>query len=372
MTNPESLAYGSNYTREDSVLPPDTPAYHEIQKYNPDSIKAELIRLHNEIVVPDAPPPSMNRIEDVPEAIRNKPELLALLGIGGEPQVPPDPLTDFDADKNTLHTGMEGMTWVSHRFPRATDKMELFDYAVTKAQACEDPANGALLLSTAVLVIHPFEDGNGRVARAFYSDLMGAKRPDEANRAGNAGAARKYIDLGSVFSGEEMIEFVNNYSYTQRGMEYDSTSEIGLLDEIEEASIPTLLEGLGEEERSDLTDALGFEDPSTIDKPGLLFSSSLLMKNNPNLTELVEENQTTEKRLITIHSLLSASTLEEKKEFVAGLWDYRKLQAQAAIDFLSDDYGGEKTVNTLPGGAIKLRDFVLQKTTNLITSNMPQ
>lgn len=283
-------------------------------------------------------------------------------------------LQDFDADKNKMGFGMAGaMDGVKVRYPRRTDKDALIEYAIEKANACKDPQHAALLLATAAVTIHPFGEGNGRISRALYCDLLGVPRIDESSkpRYDDAGLeSRKLIDLGTAFVDNPLLSKLTKlHPYTitntdNRGIrvvihkpEKDGVEAITLSEEA--------LSGFDTEEREDLVVSLGGDDKGNTygkDQVGLTFATDLLMQRNRELEAYVKKLPDDRGEIVNIHELLPHMTVSQKKDFVSSLWLHRKLFAQASIDFLSDDFGSRQV--TVGSEVTTFRDIVIQRTNN--------
>ncbi len=319
----------------------EVPAAQEIPAYSVDNFKAHLLELHNQLL-------------------------------------PAAPLTDFDANKNYMGQGIAGaMDGAAIRYPKRSDKMELLAYAVEEAQKCEDPRDGALLLAASVVATHPFVDGNGRVSRALYSDLMGVERSDEISSARNfdsGDANRQRIDLGTAFTQDEWLSrWSAHYPYLLSGVPHEDLRVViykkDIKDDIEATTLTEdALSGLDTEERVDLVSAIGadeFGNTYATDLEGLMFAAALLVKNFPDLKDYVKPQG--KGSIINIHELLPSLAVEQKKKFVAALWQYRKFRAQAVIDFLSDETGSEVIT---AGGRIAVRSLVIERTNNLHASKL--
>jgi len=323
----------------ESTSPP-RPHSTEIASFTPATFRERLVNLHNELV-------------------------------------PEQPVADFDADKNVMGKGQAvARDGVAIRYPRRSDKEELLSYAVEKAQQCEDPGNGALLLAASVVAIHPFLEGNGRISRTLYRDLMGEKHPDEGKlkrEFGSGTEGRESTDLGTAFTEDWALSSLSgNYPYRTNNILQDDIKVVvhkkGVQDDIQATALSEdALDGASDEERQDLVTAIGANEYGNTyakDDDGLSFAANLITQRYPELQQLVTERETW--KVINIHELLPQLSGKQKGEFVEALWEYRKLRAKSVIDFLSDDIGRQHVA--LDTGRVALRDLVIERTNNLHAS----
>lgn len=303
-----------------------------------------------------------------------------LIGIHNE-MVPEETLLDFDADKNAMGQGMGGvMDSYAVRYPRRQDKEELLTYALEEAKACQDPRDGALLLAASVVAIHPFNEGNGRVSRALYSDLLGTERPDTPGekRRLDIGKGRQFIDLGTAFTQDEWLSrWSAHLPYIASNLaSADVRVVIHKTDVKDNVEATTLDEeamvGLSDEEKTDLVAAIGadkFGNTYAKDGEGLSFATALVVSKHPELAVLIDSKEGRTWQLVNIHHFLPRLSNEQRIEFVSALWEHRKLRAQSTIDFLSDDTGSSVI---MAGGRTTLRSLVIERTINLHSSRIPR
>ena len=315
----------------------------------------------------------------------------ALLDIHND-VIPEQHLDAFDAYNNFMGLSSKQtneLEGVEVRFPRREDKAEVLEFALVKAQSCEDPRNGAMLLSAAVLLVHPFNDGNGRTSRALYSKLSGVDRLDESSRDGDGTGSsnlsnREHIDLGSAFSSDPKVSALTELlTYRAKGIPKRDIRTLShrpdVDDQIESARLTDdELEGFSDSERADFIEALGLDKSGNNDNwdmRGMGFASAVLLYKYPELETLVTtpdasvDEASDGRELLNIHDLLPKLSAEQKSEYVASLWEYRKLRAMAAIDMLSDDAGSILLTGRM--GSIALRDVVIESTNNFVSSTIP-
>lgn len=293
-------------------------------------------------------------------------------------------LSEFDAYKNFIGQQRDGsigeVEGIPIRYPQSSDKEELLRYALEKAKQCEDPTYGAMLLSAGVVAVHPFLDGNGRISRAIYSDFMGMTRVDETGRRTGIDAntnAREVIDMGTAQTSDLLGAWQQRYPYIVENLD-EKRIRVGLVNsrfekEEDQAILrEDALEGLSAEDRSDLTNAIGadkYGNTYSHDINGLMFATRYIISRNFELADEVEDMGSFS--FVNIHDFLPRLSVDQKKVFVEALWLHRKLLAKATIDFLSDDFGGKEIVKFPSQPAQKMRDFVIEKTTNLHSSKLP-
>ncbi len=295
--------------------------------------------------------------------------------------IPEEHLDDFDADKNLMGLGDGAAIY----YPRRSDKEELIDYALLKAHQLQDRSEASILLAATVVAVHPFADGNGRVSRAIYQELMGVKEaPGESERVDYANSkSREHIDMGTAFTEDPFLGSISkNYPYYLHGLERKPMGVVihkkDVKNEIEASTLsPEAVNGLSEEEKEDLTNALGADEYGNTyrkDQEGLTFAVHLLASIYPELTkhfykaESLQGLPGSNRELINLHEFLPAISTEQKKEFVGALWEHRKLRAQASIDFLSADIGRNIVVSKV--GRMSVRSLVMQRTNNLYSSRI--
>jgi hypothetical protein len=286
-------------------------------------------------------------------------------------------VSDFDADKNIMSLGMAGSV-ASLYYPKRADKEELLEYALSEAQAI-DTSQAAILLPAAVVAIHPFAEGNGRTSRELYQRLLGEEnlRPEAERNAFKNTPSREYIDVGTAFTEDHQLSGLANYwPYYKLGIEQRKLGIVIHRHDIEDENSARLLSdeavaGLTNEEEADLRAAI---EPFK-DDDGLRFATSQALLNYPEFNSILYEpavktDLVGDRQLVNMHELLPAMSAAQKKEFVAALWTYRKLRAQASIDLLADELG-DKTIEIAERtGEISLRSLVTERTNNLHTSKV--
>ena len=292
--------------------------------------------------------------------------------------LPDQGLTDFDADKNAMGAGdARAMYGVGIRYPRRADKEELLSYLWQKAAECAERRDKALLLAAGVVAIHPFGDGNGRVSRAVYTDVLGIERVDEEAHKRTHGMGkdgRSLIDLGTAFAEDPLLsDLSDQYPYIVQGIPQRrfrvGIHDMSQPDDISKvAPTPDVLAGMTAEDQADYISAIGADKYGNTygkDGEGLIYAFQAVIRNNPDLEAYVEDRNGGYE-FVNVHTIMPQMSPEDKKQLVASLWEYRKLRAQSARDFLADDAG---YVTLKQKGRVALRDVVIAATNNMHESS---
>ena len=295
------------------------------------------------------------------------------------------------------------------RFPRATDKERLLEYAFYQAQACERNQDAGLVLGVGVVVTHPFAFGNGGSSRGIYaeasvgwnvgSDILGANfnrpRPRMDQTITLDYASRAIVDLGSAFHSDPLYTTAELLVRQARGMGKPNKRafDIGLWRMPYPDSTPRTrnslgktshlhdqpaderfewhdseFEGLSLEEEFDLQDAIGLS-PSGKDYDhdfrGVHFALEQLLHEGILPRDIVKTYTANNYRTIeyiNIFDVLSTLDVTGRKLLVQCLWDYRRDLAQAKIDMASP-----ASVSPIrpKSTARKYRALVLKHTNNL-------
>ncbi len=292
--------------------------------------------------------------------------------------LPEEPVIDFDADKNVMAEGIAGaMDGNAVRYPRGADKQVLLAHALDQAQRTARPEHKALILTSAATNIHLYEEANGRAARRLYRRLTGADESvPEAPRDDTMNSPeREHIDLGTAFTEDPRLSrLADTYAYYKREFKSPrirvNAHRPGVTDYKEAVRIdPEDLTGLSAEEGEDLVSAVGADEYGNTyaqDHDALDFAGTAALNARPELQELIYRVPNGKFDQVGLHNLLGQLTPDERRQFVAELWEYRKLRAQATIDFFTDEVGN-MTIKGEAGQATTLRDFAIARTNNFIS-----
>jgi len=291
---------------------------------------------------------------------------------------PEDPVDGFDSRSNFV---ME-TSWVyggepdgaGHRFPRPSDKPELIDYGLRKAQQASDPHNAAIIASATVVIVHPFHDRNAGLSREMYKHLVTGK-PIAALQSQN-GHPGSDIDFGRVW--DRLLGMVarirDREVCTAMGVDYNLISHQRVathlqddnLNEVERVTLTGVETiGLTPEEVGDLVDVIGadkFGNTYGKDTPGLNYAVAAMSRTHESVRKINQE--VGRAHVFNLRTFLSTVTPEEKKLFISKLWEYRREAARASIDLLSDDGGGAKWAD-YKGSRITLRDYIIARMNHL-------
>lgn len=228
-------------------------------------------------------------------------------------------------------------------FPHPDDHREVFEYAL-ELSADADEVQRSLIIPTAIVAAHPFEDGSGRTARADHARRMG-KSAEEIAQLGICGPrlvlqderAQKVIDLRPP---KMLLPHIEGYVYEANGVDkrvklrpdYDIMSD-GI------KSYQAVYEVLPGRYRKSLRDTLGvtpFNDEYCVrldDPESLNFALNVQGHDGAMVKGLSD----------VLHTLADAGE-DGLKQVVDDMWRFRLLRARAHVSCLGNTMLGSQKI----------------------------
>lgn len=284
--------------------------------------------------------------------------------------------------RNT-HPGEEGaVDFVTHQnttvggffYPRPEDKDMLLEYALMEAQKQDDMQVAALILGSAIVLVHPFSDGNGRTARSLYAYLSRGLNSDdpEYKRLRHNGQSDT-VDFSAIHHyGDYMADQI---IYSETGITKVADAPWDLSKDPELAKFhfgDREYSGLTESERRQLDVVFGTkfgqegEDVGRYsggnDQAVVYAFSKLASEENVNLSI-----NTFQHTAVNVPDTLAQLTPEQKKKIAPYFYDYGTLRAKTCIDLIGK-YGDHQISEK--GGKISVRDYLVRHSRNYITSKV--
>ena len=347
----EAMATGSTVVLHDSrfeLYGDEQARYEDLQTWDYASLKSRLIALNNEACAGQS-----------------------------------EPITDFHENYSMMGGGWMGMAGVDIHFPIPEDREDLFRYALKKAQAAQNIQDAALLLGTAVVAIHPFGDGNGRTSRALYAQLSrGWDDTNEEYRRLTAphgvdeqgSEARETIDLGSILIGSSVGNYADWYTYTKSDLDL-KLAPLASYDRYEDGRIkfPSQEEmpHVANEDYQVILQSVGLDEKGflrTTDVKGLRFAlGKVLQKRSLGEKYITPASEPHSFPKANLGQVLTQEDPAVAHELAQAIGEYAKLRALAAIDFLTDDFGGQLQVRRPDGEVGFIKDLVIEETDNYMS-----
>jgi hypothetical protein len=280
--------------------------------------------------------------------------------------------THPQAEVETSFVGAQNGTLGGGLYPRAQDKDMLMAYALEQAQEQANVQVAALILGTAIVAIHPFEDGNGRTSRTIYSALSrGLDDASPEHQKVRLGGKGDIIDFSGV--SREPYELAQKLAYQEAGVT-KLASQTWYLSQDTEASKKHYGErefhGLTSDERAELDGLLGekngSEERGDVGRYGGLDDSLLFgfSKVSEELGLDLPINHFSHGRTaVNVPDALMLMDGDAKRKLFEYIQQYHTLKAKAAIDLVGKN--GEEVIET-DQGAIAIRDYLLTQTNNYL------
>lgn len=284
-------------------------------------------------------------------------------------------ITAFDGGKMGMHNGDR----IGLYFPHPDDKDALLNLAFDFAKDHTDIGRAAMQLGSAIVVAHPFLDGNGRTSRGVHAAILG-KSDQEIAELGIAAFhpgdeagihAQERINLAPPFQLEPYIQQV---VYKLAGDQPDTSYLAQLRCDKEGMELYSRIKArLNDDEREDLDSVFMIKDNGEVDRdmPSLEFALNGLDASNHELEITKEKTLSTGRSrfIVDIPRTLAPLNDAELKKFLSDVWRYRRLRAEAAIECLASGKIGETVINLVGVGVASVAEHYTRLTPNLLSAS---
>ncbi len=297
--------------------------------------------------------------------------------------VPDAPATEYNGGKN----GVSGPDSVEVFAPHPNDKADLLKLAVELADHEKDTRElAAMRLGAAVLVVHPFHDGNGRTSRFVHAAILG--HGNEKIEA--MGIATPHAAFGEdliSWQAREMIDLKPPYPFTNflyfsvydvSGLEHGSFNTT-LDDSDEDRRIYDEVKARVSKDRAEDLDMAYCIKPKTYKgvNPVDRDSNAVEYALNKLRAEGVEikgkeytKTSDAPWTVVDIPRLLRDFEDDLLHGFIDATWEYRRKYADVAIRCVSGDDLGQQ-VDTLHGITSTVAEHYIRLSNNLVQRATP-
>lgn len=286
---------------------------------------------------------------------------------------------------------------VPHIYPGPEDYMDVLEYGFKKAQEAEDVQDAALIMSSAIVASHPFNDGNGRTSRVVYGELSAGITPDNeafdmlnaSTKPGDLDIGARSVDIGSfarnnpdlysiavdaIYRRGDITRFNGQFT----GLNFDRDEETGRYLDVTNR----MIEGLSPSQISWLDDVyanlrgLNFDRTQIVDTPGadpaFRYAISSASEKFPGFLQkfrVGNPDVVGNAQQLDVEAVLNSGNIDFVKAIADGAREFYKQYAMSIIDMVGGDLSNE-LIDAPGGGKMTVKNRIIETSNNFLSENI--